>query len=47
MHVYKNHDEHQTGDNQAGKVIVKFFWWPLIISVVLSIFLTLIVNIIF
>lgn len=32
--------------NQSGKVIVKFFWWPLFISVGLSLLLTLIVNLI-
>lgn len=33
--------------DESGKVYVKFYWWPLIISVVLSILLTLILNVIF
>jgi hypothetical protein len=33
--------------NQDGKVIVKFFWWPLIISLAFSLLLTIILNLIF
>lgn len=29
-----------------GKVVVKFFWWPLILSVGLSILLTIIINVV-
>jgi hypothetical protein len=32
--------------DQSGRVIVKFFWWPLIISVALSLLLTILVNMI-
>jgi hypothetical protein len=32
--------------NEDGKVIVKFFWWPLIISIGLSILLTVILNLV-
>lgn len=28
-----------------GSVTVKFFWWPLIISLVLSVLLTILLNI--
>jgi hypothetical protein len=31
--------------NQQGKVVVKFFWWPLIISILFSVLLTLFLNI--
>jgi hypothetical protein len=35
-------------DKQAGKVKVKFFFWPsLLISIILSVLLTIILNIIF
>ena len=27
-----------------GKVIVKFFWWPLIISLAVSVILTIMLN---
>lgn len=30
--------------NQKGAVVVKFFWWPLIISIALSIILTILLN---
>jgi hypothetical protein len=33
--------------DQGGAVVVKFFWWPLIISLGLSILLTIILNVIF
>lgn len=33
--------------SQSGVVVVKFFWWPLIISILLSIFLTIVLNLIF
>lgn len=33
--------------NQSGKVYVKFFWWPLIISILLSVVLTIGLNTIF
>jgi hypothetical protein len=33
--------------NQHGKVIIKFFWWPLIISLGFSVIITIILNIIF
>jgi len=32
---------------QQGKVVVKFFWWPLIISLGLSLLLTIILNLVF
>jgi hypothetical protein len=32
---------------QDGKVIVKFFWWPLIVSVGLSLLLTIVLNLVF
>ena len=28
-----------------GRVIVKFFWWPLIIGLILSVLLTIFLNI--
>ena len=34
-------------ESQSGIIIVKFFWWPLIISIVLSIILTLVLNLVF
>jgi hypothetical protein len=37
----------QRDKDENGKVIVKFYWWPLIISLILSVFLTLILNVIF
>jgi len=33
--------------NEEGKVVFKFYWWPLIISLGLSVLLTLFLNIIF
>jgi hypothetical protein len=33
--------------HQRGEVVVKFFWAPLIISIVLSILATIILNVIF
>ena len=33
-------------DNQHGKVVVKFYWWPLIISLVFSLIATILLNII-
>lgn len=29
----------------AGRVIVRFFWWPLVISLILSVLLTILLNI--
>ena len=34
-------------DDETGKVYVKFYWWPLIISLGLSILLSVILNFIF
>ncbi len=33
--------------DEDGKVVVKFFWWPLIVSLGLSILATILLNIIF
>lgn len=33
--------------DDSGKVIVKFYWWPLIISIFLSIILTVMLNVLF
>ena len=33
--------------DQSGKVIVKFYWLPLIISLGLSVLLTIILNVVF
>lgn len=30
---------------QTGAVVIKFFWWPLIISIALSIVLTILLNV--
>jgi hypothetical protein len=32
--------------NEQGKVYVKFYWWPLIIGLGLSLLLTIILNLI-
>lgn len=32
--------------DQDGKVIIKFYWWPLIISLLLSLFITIFLNVI-
>jgi hypothetical protein len=37
----------ESQDEQKGKVIIKFFWWPLIISLGLSILLTILLNLAF
>jgi len=33
--------------HQKGEVVVKFFWWPLILSIVVSILATILLNVIF
>jgi hypothetical protein len=33
--------------DQNGKVYVKFYWWPLIISIIFSILLSVFLNIVF
>jgi hypothetical protein len=38
---------HVRKSRQRGEVVVKFFWWPLIISIGLSILLTIILNVVF
>jgi hypothetical protein len=35
-----------TINSQNGRVVVKFLWWPLIISLGLSILLTIVLNLI-
>ena len=39
--------QRQQRQHQRGEVVVKFFWWPLIISIGLSILLTIILNVVF
>jgi hypothetical protein len=47
INLYSEVSAMENKSNQRGKVYVKVFWWPLIISLALSILLTIFLNAIF